>query len=219
MNVSTIFTFICDGQCEVDLRNLGPLLSRKVGNIVLGTNETILLSSPPAEANGLADLELGEAQSNLEDTNAAGAVVVETRALGDGVGVGTCHDNVLLVTLLGGGNEVAGPPQLIDGPGVDSTSESAGLSSSADGDSIFARERDGGDVRALRARRRTESTSERTRNVVVEGDTTSASSASERNLETELAGASRDQSNVALDGLGEIALQREIAISIHALSL
>lgn len=70
------------------------------------SKETEFLSGPPGKANGVVELEVGKGFGNGHDTNGAGAVVVDTRAGIDGVGVSTEHDNVVVVSSLGLSNDI-----------------------------------------------------------------------------------------------------------------
>lgn len=62
----------------------------------------------PAEADGVLHREVGELDGDLEQRDGAGAVVVDSRALGDGVGVAGDVDHVVLVATLGLSDDVVG---------------------------------------------------------------------------------------------------------------
>ena len=71
-----------------------------------------LLSGPEAEGDGVLHVVLGECLGNVEDTDGAAAVVVDTGSSADGVGVGTEGELVVLVTTLAGGQDVVGGDDL-----------------------------------------------------------------------------------------------------------
>lgn len=88
---------------EADLLELS---RAEVLDVVLGAEETELLSGPPTEADGVVNAEVGEGLGDSQEANAAGAVVVDTWAGIDGVGVSAEHDDVASVTALCLGNDV-----------------------------------------------------------------------------------------------------------------
>ena len=62
----------------------------------------------PAEAHGVLHGKVGELDGNLEQRDGAGAVIVDSRPLGDRVGVSRNMDHVVLVAALGLRNDVVG---------------------------------------------------------------------------------------------------------------
>jgi adenosine deaminase len=63
-------------------------------------------------------LRVGHRECRLEDRARAGAVVLDARALGDAVEVGTGHDDVLVVRALEFGDDVDRRPRLVTRPGT-----------------------------------------------------------------------------------------------------
>lgn len=124
--------------------------------------------------------------------------------------MGTSEDNVVLVTALGGGDEVVGPPLLGDGINLDGTLEGARRGSSENNAAVLAGEGESGDIGALGAGWSTESASNSAVNVVVDDGGGGAGTTSESGLETELALAAGNECNFALDGFGVVGLERTL---------
>lgn len=68
-------------ELEADLGLFGV---REGGDVEFGAEETKLLSGYPDEANGVVDAVFGELEGDFEETDATGAVIVDTRALDEG---------------------------------------------------------------------------------------------------------------------------------------
>lgn len=92
-------------EVEVQL-DLVQLTVIKAVDVEGASKETEFLSGPPGKANGVVELEVSKGFGNGHDTNGAGAVVVDTGAGIDGVGVSTKHDNIVVVSSLGLSNDV-----------------------------------------------------------------------------------------------------------------
>lgn len=88
---------------DADLLVLG---GRERVGVIGRAEQALLLGGPPGEADAVVDLELCELDGNLEDRDAAGAVVVDARAGGDAVAVAAEHDAVVRVAALGLGDDV-----------------------------------------------------------------------------------------------------------------
>jgi hypothetical protein len=83
---------------EVEVQaDLGGLFGGEVLGVVVGAEQTELLSGPEADADGVVDCIAGKLFSNLEDTDDAGAVIVDTRAGLDRVGVAANDKDRILV--------------------------------------------------------------------------------------------------------------------------
>lgn len=64
---------------EVEVQgNLLSLFIGEVGDIVLGANETELLSSPEAESNSVLNAEESEVEGHFEDTHGTRTIIVDT---------------------------------------------------------------------------------------------------------------------------------------------
>ncbi len=94
--------------------DLGQVLLGGFLDEVGGAQETLLLSGPPGEADGVVDLESGQLLGDLEETDGAGAVVVETWAGLDGVRVATEVDDIAVVTGFGLSDHVGGGDDVED---------------------------------------------------------------------------------------------------------
>jgi hypothetical protein len=83
---------------EVEVQaDLGGLFGGEVLGVVVRAEQTELLGGPEADADGVVDCVAGELLSNFEDTDDAGAVVVDTRAGLHRVGVTTNDEDGVLV--------------------------------------------------------------------------------------------------------------------------
>lgn len=92
---------------EVEVQtDLGGLFSGEVLGVVVGAEQTELFGGPEGDANGVVDCVAGELLSNLEDTDDAGAVVVDTRAGLHRVGVTANDEDGVLVAADGLGDDV-----------------------------------------------------------------------------------------------------------------
>lgn len=92
---------------EVEVQpDLVQVLGRRLVDVVLGTEQTELLSRPPCEAHRVVDLVLGQLQRYLQDADRTGAVVVDAGTRLDRVGVSAHEDDVVGVAGLGLGNDV-----------------------------------------------------------------------------------------------------------------
>lgn len=81
--------------------------------------------APEAQADSVFELEFGEGQGGDECADGAGAIVVDARAREDGVGVAADHEDIVVVTLLGLGDDVVVGAVLSDGINGEGGSDSA----------------------------------------------------------------------------------------------
>lgn len=101
---------------EVDVqRDLVALRLGELLDVVPASNQPDLLSRPPRETDGvLRLLEARELLEELGNGSGTGAIVVDTRAGGDGVEMRTDEDDVVLVAPLTLSDDVVGGPDLVD---------------------------------------------------------------------------------------------------------
>ena len=98
---------------EVEVqRDVVRLLLRQVLDVVLRSEQTLLLGSPPGEAHRVVRLGLRHLDRGLQQRCAAGAVVVDARAVLHAVEVGAGHDGVGVIAALGLGEHVVGRARL-----------------------------------------------------------------------------------------------------------
>lgn len=117
------------------------------------------------------------------------------------------RDDVLLVASLGGGNNVAGVADLVDGLNVDISNDVAGGEGGEDFCAVESGDGAGGDVWSCITTRASQgSSSDSPVCVVVDDGTGRTSRASKRDLEAKLAGSTLDQDNLASNGGGEVGL-------------
>ena len=88
--------------------NLVLLRLRELLDVVLGSQQTRLLTSPPGEANGVVDRELCQLDGNLEDRHGARSVIVDSRTCSHGIRVATDMDDVVVVASNCLGDNVVG---------------------------------------------------------------------------------------------------------------
>lgn len=168
-------------------------------NEVSSSQKTLLLGSPPGEADGIVDLVLGQLLGDLEETDGAGAVVVNTWAGLDGVGVAANVNNVVVVTSLGLSNDVGGGGNVeddVDGGDL----RSAGSDRCLEALSVGVGNSNSGWVITLASK----SSGNNTWLVVVDDGTDGTGSLSVGSLSTEGASSTLDQSNLARDLSWEI---------------
>jgi hypothetical protein len=170
-----------------------------------------LTSSPEGETDGVVDLVLGQVLGDLELSNNSRAVIVDT-STDDGVSVATELNNVVLVTTTSSSKNVGGGTVLKDGVDVEGGEDWTGLDVGEKGLTSLLGDTGNWDVWSLWARWGTESSGELTGGVVVDDSTLSTGSASKSDLETELAGTTGDQSDLASGLSWEIGL---IATATH----
>lgn len=184
-------------QVDADLVELllGGLL-----NEVGSSQKTLLFGGPPGEADGVVDLVLGQLLGDLEETDGAGAVIVDTWANLDGVRVATKVDDVVVVASFRLSNDVGGGGDVeddVDGGDLLSSSSDGGLKAG----SISVADTDGGWVVTLAS----ESTGSNTWLVVVDDGTDGTGSLSVGGLLSESASATLDQGNLARNASWEIS--------------
>jgi len=116
---------------EVEL-DLVRLLGGQVLSVVVRADQTGLLSSPPSEADLVGEaIVLLDGAHDLEEGSGSTAVVVDSRTVEHTVEMGTEHDDVVGVALLGLGDDV--PRLALIGDGVDDQVGREGLSSTEAG--------------------------------------------------------------------------------------
>ena len=167
----------------------------KVLDVVLGAEQTELLSRPPSEANGVLDAEAREGGGNLEEGRRARAIVVNTGAGSNRVTVRAEHNDVVLVTSLGLDDDVV-RGSVLDGTGELQVSidRLAGREAGKDGFTLSLGETSHGDECALRTGAlASKRTSDGTLSVVVDDNCIGTSRASECDLESKVAGTSLDE--------------------------
>lgn len=80
---------------------------------MFGSQKTEFFGAPEAEADGVLCGVLGELNSGLEDSNGAGAIVVDSGACKYGIGVSTDSEDLVLVAALGVGDDVVSTNWLV----------------------------------------------------------------------------------------------------------
>lgn len=178
-------------EVEVDA-DLLELLWSGLLDEVSSSEKTLLLGGPPGEAHGVVDLVLGQLLGDLEETDGAGAVVVNSWAGLDGIGVATEVDDVVVVTSLGLSNDVGGGGDVeddVDGGDLGSASSDGGL----DASSVSVGNTDGGWVITLASK----STGNNTCLVVVDDGTDGTGSLGVGGLRSESTSSTLDQGNLA----------------------
>ena len=193
------------------------LLLGQVLDVEVGPEQALLLAGPPGKAHAVVDAEVGELGGNLEQGQAAGAVVVDTGAFGDRVAVAAEHDAVVGVTLLGLGDDVVGDDSLDNGVNIGRrVNLLAGLELGDVGRRLGARKTEGGDVvRGGRA----ESAGDGVVLVVVDHGGDGACLAGILGLGAEGAGAAADEGDVAGDPLGEVLLFTAVVLDQDELAV
>lgn len=184
---------------EIDADLVQVLLSGLLDE-VSSTKQTLLLSGPPGEADGVVDLVLGQLLGDLKKTDGAGAVVVDTWAGLDGIGVASQVDDVVVVTSLGLSNDVGGGGDIkndVDGSDLGLTS----LDRCLDGLSVSVGDTNGGWVITLAPK----SSGNNTGLVVVDDGPDGTSSLGVGSLSTESASSTLDQGNLARDASWEVS--------------
>lgn len=166
------------------------------------SEETELFGTPETEADGVLDAVLGESLGDVEDTDDTGAVVVDTGASSDRVGVSSNDKNVVVVTLLGLSNDVEGNTVLDSGVDLEVNLDLAGLGLGKDSLTRLEADADnGGKV----AKGLTKSTAQLASDVVVDNDGGSSGSLAVGGLGGESTLSSLNKDNLALGLGGEIA--------------
>lgn len=197
--------------------DLAVLLLGEDGNVVVGTKEALLLSGPPGEAHAVVDPELGKLGGDLEDGDTAGAVVVDTRTLGDTVTVATEHHTVLGVAVTGLGDDVGGGDGLDLGVNVrNSINLLAILELLSNSLTFFTAEAESSD---MVGRRSSQGSMNLLLLIVVHHSGDSTSLASILRLGTEGTGSSQDESNVTLEGLRIVGLAAALVLDEDEVSV
>jgi hypothetical protein len=159
-----------------------------------------LLSGPEAEGDGVLHVVLGECLGNVEDTDGATAVVVDTGSSADGVSVSAKGELVVLITALAGGQDVVGGDDLDVSQDVQSGGDlgTAGELGEVALTQLLA-DSNSGDISALRTRRRAKGGRDGASHVVVDNGTDSTSATSKSRLQAKVTAATGDERNVASD--------------------
>jgi hypothetical protein len=178
--------------------DLERLLRGEVLDKVGGAEKARLLAGPEAEGDGVLHVVLGESLGNVEDADGAAAVVVDTRAGANGVGVGAEGELVVLVTALAGGQNVVGSDDLdvgqdVQGGGELGTAGELGEISLT----LLLGDANSRYIGTFSTRRRAESAGDGGSDVVVNDSTDSTSTASKSRLQTKVTAATGDEGDVA----------------------